>query len=98
MLPKGPVVLHPPAKLNLTLEVVRRRPDGYHELASVFQAIDIRDTLEIHPAEELTLECDRRDLESESNLVLRAAQALRGVARATDGARIVLTKRIPVAA
>jgi len=98
MLPDLPIVLHPPAKLNLTLEVIRRRPDGYHELASVFQAIDIRDSLEIHPADDLSLDCDHRDLDSESNLVIRAAHALRGAVRTCAGARLVLRKRIPVAA
>ena len=98
MLPVGSVTLHPPAKLNLTLEVIRRRPDGYHELASVVQAIDLRDTLEIIRAGNLSLQCDRQDLESESNLVLRAARALREAAGVREGARLTLTKRIPVAA
>ena len=98
MLPVGSVVLHPPAKINLTLEVIRRRPDGYHELASIFQAIDLRDRLEITRAGNLTLMCDRRDLESESNLVLRAARLLREAAGVRQGARLTLTKRIPVAA
>ncbi len=98
MLPGTSVVLHPPAKLNLTLEVIRRRPDGYHELASIFQAVDLRDTLEIIRAGNLSVQCDRADLESESNLVIRAARLLRDAARVRDGARLTLTKRIPVAA
>jgi 4-diphosphocytidyl-2-C-methyl-D-erythritol kinase len=91
-------VLFPPAKLNLTLEVIRKRPDGYHEIASVLQAIDLRDRLEALPADDLSLSCDRPDLETEGNLVLRAARALRQAAGVRQGARLVLEKRIPVAA
>jgi 4-diphosphocytidyl-2-C-methyl-D-erythritol kinase len=95
---ESPIVLHPPAKLNLTLEVIGRRPDGYHELASIFQAIDIRDRLEILPADDLSLSCDRADLPAESNLALRAALVLREAAGVSLGARLHLSKRIPVAA
>ena len=69
-----------PAKLNLFLEVVRRRPDGYHDLDTVMQAVDLYDELRIvpHAEPELTLECDDASLPTDGrNLVLRAAVALR---------------------
>jgi len=93
-----PVILGPPAKLNLTLEVLGRRPDGYHDLASVFQAIDLRDVLRLWPAASLSLECSTPDLVGEGNLVLRAARLLQAEAGVATGARLHLAKRIPVAA
>jgi len=88
------VVERAPAKINLALEVVRRRPDGYHDLVTVFQTVDLADELTFEPADALTLVCDDPELSTEDNLVLRAARRL-----APDrAARITLTKRIPVAA
>ncbi|MHB8619616.1 MAG: 4-(cytidine 5'-diphospho)-2-C-methyl-D-erythritol kinase [Chloroflexota bacterium] len=80
------------AKINLTLEVLGKRPDGYHELVSLVQTISLADELELHPGDGLTLECDWPDLADDSNLVLRAARLL------SRGGRFVLRKRIPVAA
>ena len=84
------------AKINLGLRVLRRRPDGYHEIETIFTRVNITDEIFVTPAEKLEFECDRRDLSSETNLVYRAAVLLQeslGVAR---GARIVLRKNIPV--
>ena len=94
------VVAHCPAKVNLVLRVLGRRSDGYHELDTVFQAVDLWDTLEIRPADSLRLTCDDPGLAvDESNLVLRAARLL--VERHADGPRhgaLSLRKRIPVQA
>ena len=86
------------AKVNLTLEVLGRRPDGYHEIVSVMQTVDLHDVLELTPADGVTLECDRPGLGTPDNLVLRAAAALRTVAGVRDGVHIELRKAIPVAA
>lgn len=96
----APLVARCPAKINLSLRVLGRREDGYHDLDTVFQAIDLWDELEIHPASELTLECDHLNVPTDSsNLVLRAAELLRARHEAgADGARIVLRKSIPPAA
>ncbi|HEV2707042.1 MAG TPA: 4-(cytidine 5'-diphospho)-2-C-methyl-D-erythritol kinase [Pyrinomonadaceae bacterium] len=86
------------AKINLSLRVLGRRVDGYHEIRTVFQTITLHDTLEFErlDSERLELTCDDPGIPTdESNLVLRAALALRehfGVGR---GARIRLEKRIP---
>ena len=68
------------AKLNLTLEVLGRRVDGYHEVRTVIQAIDLADQLEIDPdpdcGPDLVVECDDRSLNGEANLVWRGATAL----------------------
>jgi len=89
-----------PAKLNLYLRVVGKRPDGYHELETVFERIDL--------ADELTFDDDPRDVTltsshpslscGEDNLVIKAARALQRATGTTRGARIHLEKRIPVAA
>jgi 4-diphosphocytidyl-2-C-methyl-D-erythritol kinase len=92
------VTVRAPAKVNLTLEVLRRRPDGYHELATVFQAVSIFDRLTVTAASGLSLRCDRPDLAGDDNLVLRAARMLAGEFGVTAGARLQLEKHIPVAA
>lgn len=95
------VFLRCPAKINLHLEVVGKRPDGYHELRTLFAAVGIWDELELRPAEpghlELAVEPAGSVPIGEDNLILRAARALQ--TRHTDGqgAHILLRKRIPVA-
>ena len=88
-----------PAKVNLVLRVLARRDDGYHELDTVFQAIDLWDRLSLAPAETLSLECDQPGVPIEGNLVLRAARALWSRGREGEPrGRLVLLKAIPVQA
>lgn len=91
-----------PAKLNLYLHVLGRRADGYHELDSLFAFADIADHLVAAPAPGFELLVDgpfATALEGEAdNLVLRAARALAAAAGVTAGARLRLTKNLPVAA
>lgn len=94
-----------PAKINWTLEVVRIRPDGYHELRSVMQTIDLHDvvTLTAADSDDITLEITGEagmlaDNPPESNLAYRAAVALRDRAGLRRGAHIALEKHVPVAA
>ncbi len=87
------------AKINLTLDVIGRRPDGYHDLASVMQEIELADTLVMEPAEEISLVVDPPVVTAGAdNLILRAARLLREYGRVREGAAIRLTKRIPVGA
>ncbi len=86
------------AKVNLTLEVLSKRPDGYHEIASILQTISLADTLTLEPAETLELQCDVKELQTPDNLVLKAARLLKEESDYRKGARINLTKRIPFAA
>ena len=86
------------AKVNLTLEVLRRRPDGYHDIVSVMQTIDLADTLHFEPSDELELACYRSELATADNLVLKAARLLQEATGCREGARILLAKGIPVAA
>ena len=69
-----------PAKINLHLEVLGLRPDGFHELAMVMQSIDLADSLRMRPTADgqISLQCDRADLPTDSsNLVVKAAELLR---------------------
>jgi 4-diphosphocytidyl-2-C-methyl-D-erythritol kinase len=88
-----------PAKLNLFLHVVGRRPDGYHLLQSVFVLIDWHDTLHAELRADGAL--SREDLGvplPTDDLVLRAARALRQATGSTAGAHLAVEKRLPVQA
>ena len=89
-----------PAKINLFLRVLRRREDGYHELETLFQAIDLWDELIISEAvSSAHLEVpDHPDLEAPDNLVWRAIRWLEKRTEAHYAVQIQLAKGIPVAA
>ena len=95
------VAVRCPAKVNLHLEVLRRRADGYHELRTVFAAVGVWDELVFEGTSDgvlaLAVEPPEAVAAGEDNLVLRAARALAGHLGVSDGARIRLGKRIPVA-
>ena len=90
-----------PAKVNLGLHVAGRRDDGYHEIVTIFQAIDLCDVLEGQTSDALTLEVSDPSIPAdETNLVVKAARCLQGhvgPARAR-GARLRLDKAIPAGA
>ena len=93
------------AKVNLTLEVLGTRPDGYHELRSVVAEIPLHDDVELlaAPAGEVTVEMSGDGMEvpcvpCEENLAVRAARALAEAAGVSRGVRICIVKRIPVGA
>ena len=86
------------AKINLSLEVVGRRDDGYHEVATILQTVDLADTVELRRADGLTVECDDAELSGERNIVWDAALALAKHAGIAPDAHITIEKRIPVAA
>lgn len=85
------------AKLNLALEVLARRPDGYHEIATVLQTISLADDLTFRPAADLGLWCSEPSLETPENLVLQAAHLLQDATGCRKGAAIRLEKGIPPA-
>ena len=97
----GGVVILAPAKLNLFLEILGRRADGYHDLESLMLTVDLYDTLTFadEPSGRITLRCDDPSLPTGSeNLVVRAAEALRESSGCGLGASIVLSKAIPAQA
>ncbi len=87
------------AKINLGLEILGKRTDGYHDLVTILQTIDLADQLTCVEAVEVTLESNDPALaEDPKNLVLRAALLLREAAGVERGASIRLEKNIPIAA
>jgi 4-diphosphocytidyl-2-C-methyl-D-erythritol kinase len=95
------VTVWAPAKVNLFLEVVGKRPDGYHELRTLMAAVSLYDTLTFAPAPPgpVRLVCSGVAVSAgPENLVARAAECLRRHAGTDAGADVALTKRIPVAA
>jgi 4-diphosphocytidyl-2-C-methyl-D-erythritol kinase len=90
----GMLTLLAPAKINLTLEVLARRSDGYHGIRSVMVPLELSDRLTIEPSTHFTFTCDRADLVGERNL---AVAALRLVCE-SPAIRMELQKRIPVQA
>ncbi len=89
-----------PAKVNLTLSITGRRPDGYHLLDSLFVYVDLYDRLVIkpHPTLRLTVEGAFATALDDDNLVVRAARVLQAKGAQSAGASIHLWKDIPVAA
>jgi 4-diphosphocytidyl-2-C-methyl-D-erythritol kinase len=89
-----------PCKINLLLNILGRRGDGFHELETVMQPVPLFDEIQMEKAgREIVLSCNNSELPLDSrNLVYRAAQMLRAEAGITDGLRIHLTKKIPLAA
>lgn len=81
------------AKLNLYLDIVRVREDGYHELDMIMQEVQLADLLTISPAAELTVDCP--SVPMEKNLAYRAAQAFFAATKIAGGARIAIEKHIP---
>jgi 4-diphosphocytidyl-2-C-methyl-D-erythritol kinase len=105
------VVIRAPAKLNLSLAVLARRPDGYHEIESLMVPVTLHDTVRVRPRPDATItlaveyggrlaEPEGRSLARDvpvdaSNLVVRAATALRDAAGVAGGLDIELVKEIP---
>ncbi len=89
-----------PAKINLFLRVLRKRNDGYHDIASLMQKITLYDELIFSPRPEgITLNCPGSNLPTtEDNLAIRAAQAIFAYSHYPSGIEITLIKKIPLAA
>lgn len=88
-------------KINLGLDVLRRRPDGYHDVKMIMQTVDICDTLTFEKREDdrIVLSADREEVPcDESNLIYKAAKLLFDYKKVAGGVTIHLEKRIPVAA
>ncbi len=88
-----------PAKINLGLHIVRRRGDGYHDLATVFHPIGWADRITVNPAEKISLTCTDNMLScGEDNLIVRAARLLREASSINQGASFHLKKNLPYGA
>ncbi len=100
-LAKTKIIIKSPAKINLHLEVIGKREDGFHELAMIMQNIDLSDYLEFQINNEglIKLESDCSDLSLASdNLIVKSANLLRKKLNIDLGANIFLRKNIPIGA
>src|SRR5580704_17703086 len=88
------LTLRAPAKLNLTLEVLARRSDGFHGVRSVMVPLELSDELTIEPSGHFEFVCDRSELADDRNLAVAALRALGEL----PAIRVELRKRIPVQA
>lgn len=85
-----------PAKLNLTLEVLAKRPDGYHEIRSVIQTLNICDSLNFKLSRSIECKSDMPDWIPEDSLVSKATSLLRQATGCSKGVTIEVSKRIPL--
>ena len=85
-----------PAKLNLTLEVLTKRPDGFHEIRSVIQAISLSDSLHFQLGQNIKFECENPEWLSEKSLASKAVSLLQKATGCPKGATIEINKRIPL--
>ena len=84
-----------PAKLNLTLEVLGKRPNGYHEVRSVLQTVDLCDTLSFQPYHGIHFEADLPSWSAGKSLVGKAVSLLQRTFAVSSGVDIKMGKRIP---
>ncbi len=92
------VTLPAPAKLNLFLHITGRRPDGYHNLQTLFQLLDYGDELSFttDTSTVLSFSCNNSLLETDDNLVLKAARLLQSSVGIRQGCQIHLNKKLPM--
>ena len=86
------------AKVNLVFEVLGKRADGYHEIASIMQTVSLYDVLTLEPASQIRLNFSLPGLPDHANIVFKAAQALKEVTGFGGGVVIGLEKNIPMGA
>ena len=85
-----------PAKINLFLDVLNKRDDGYHNLSMIMQTIDLCDEIDIEKAEKISLECNKDGIPlNEKNLVWKAADLFFEYTKINGGCKIYLKKVIP---
>jgi len=84
------------AKINLTLEVLAKRPDGFHEVRSVIQTINLYDSFSFQPGRGIVIRCDNKDWRPQQSLVNRAANLLKEETGYPGGVVIEISKKIPL--
>ena len=96
------MIVKAPAKINLFLEILNKRPDGYHNIESVMHTVSLFDILEFSPVMEDKIEliCDNVELSSDvkKNIVYKAAEKIKQQYNIKQGIKIKLTKNIPMGA
>ncbi len=87
-----------PAKINLYLEVINKREDGYHNIESIMHTVSLCDELEFFKSDTIELVCNKQVCPPQKNLVYKTALKLKEKFNIKDGIKIVLTKNIPTGA
>jgi 4-diphosphocytidyl-2-C-methyl-D-erythritol kinase len=90
------LIINAPAKLNLTLEVLRKREDGYHEIRSIIQTLNFGDKLKFSASPIMEYKCDMDGWDAGKSLVSKAAALMLEEAGSRQSALIEITKRIPL--
>ncbi|HSW58852.1 MAG TPA: 4-(cytidine 5'-diphospho)-2-C-methyl-D-erythritol kinase [Dehalococcoidales bacterium] len=90
------MIVTAPAKINLTLEVIKKRPDGFHEIRSVVQTLSYGDKIKITASPRLEIKCNLPAWSLNKSLVNKTVSLLRNSAAGNQGALIEIEKRIPL--
>ena len=90
------LTIEAPAKINLTLEVLGKRVDGYHEIRSVIQTVNFCDSLQITPDKEVRFKSNKSVWSGEQSLVAKAVKLLQVTTGSTQGASIKIKKWLPL--
>lgn len=83
------------AKINLHLRIAGKRPDGYHELCTIFQTVSLSDSITFAESETMNFSCDNEKIPIDDNLIVKASELLRAKFEIKKGAKIHLKKDIP---
>lgn len=84
------------AKINLFLDITDKRPDGYHNLESVMQSVDLSDIITLELSDKITVECSNPEIpQNDGNICYKAAELFYGESGQKGGAEIHIEKRIP---
>jgi len=94
----GKLIINTPAKINLGLNILRKREDGYHDIETFFYPINLFDTLTFSESTEFHFTCSNSNLNNENNLVIKAKQLLEDEIKMKIKINIDLEKRIPIGA
>src|SRR3989338_1183877 len=93
------LTLQSPAKINLSLRILNRREDGYHNIFSLMEKVSLFDELTFEKIPSgIEISCDNLDMPLEKNLIYKAAKLLQQEANVSYGARHRVTKKIPMGA
>ena len=87
------IALKAPAKINLFLDIVGKLPNGYHEIESVMQTIDLFDYVKISKSDEISVVCSDGELSGKSNIAYKAAELFFGYTGINSGSMIEIDKR-----
>jgi 4-diphosphocytidyl-2-C-methyl-D-erythritol kinase len=86
------------AKINIGLTVVRKRPDGYHDIESIFYPINLHDDIEISESDSFKFECNVKEIENTENLIIKTIKLIESESEQKFNVKIKLIKKIPLGA